>query len=137
VVARVWSAFASFQKRLQTHQEHRPLRAAVMHVLIWFPPALMFKEDDGVIALLFEIETNLRTNPVFGAVYHLPLHTLSGLKLRWRYPSSSSVAMTPIQSYGIGVGVYVIGCHPFWKRRQCLPPPYAAIPIRQAHPALE
>jgi hypothetical protein len=44
-------------------------------------PALVFEQNNGPIAILFEAEAYLCAAPFFGPVDHLPQHPLAGLKL--------------------------------------------------------
>src|SRR5215208_8229478 len=61
-------ALAGLDEGLQAHQEDRPLGAAVVHELHRLLPALVLEQDDGVVALLFEIETDLGPDPFGGPV---------------------------------------------------------------------
>src|ERR1700677_3475178 len=54
----------------------------MVHELYRFLPALMFEQDDGPIAPLFEIETDLRADPFYWPVDHLPQHAPGGIKLK-------------------------------------------------------
>src|SRR5262245_32143518 len=68
--------FARLDQRLQAHQEGRPLRAAVVHELHRLLPIQVLEEHDGIVGLLFKLETHLGADPFRGAIDHLPQHTL-------------------------------------------------------------
>src|SRR5258705_6656700 len=74
-------AFPGLHKRFQAHQKNRPLGAAVVHEFPRFLPALMLEQDDGIVAFLPEIETDLCSDPFRGSFDHLPEHALAGLQL--------------------------------------------------------
>src|SRR5258705_114300 len=80
-VVRAGLAFPGLHQRLQTHQENRPLGAAVVHELRWLLPVLVLEEDDGEVAFLPEVETDLRSDPFRGPLDHLPEDALAGLEL--------------------------------------------------------
>src|SRR5437016_5145957 len=70
-----------FEQRLQAQQKDRPLGAAMVHEFHRLLPALVLEEDDGPVAFLSEIETNLCADPFLRPVDDLPHHALAGLKL--------------------------------------------------------
>src|ERR1700678_914323 len=80
-VVRARIALPGLHKRLQAHQKDRPLGAAVVHEFHGFIPTLMIEQDDGIIAFLLEIETDLCSDPFCGSFNHLPDHALAGLQL--------------------------------------------------------
>ncbi len=53
----------------------------VVHELHRLLPTLVLEEHDGEVALLLEIETHLRSDPLFGPLDHLPEHALAGIEL--------------------------------------------------------
>src|SRR5688572_28216875 len=73
-VVRMRRAFAALDERLQTQQEHRPLRAAVMHELDGFLPTLVLEAHDRELAFIAQIPTDLRADPFLGAVDDFPEH---------------------------------------------------------------
>src|SRR5579863_2320463 len=73
-------ALAGFKQRLEAQQEDRPLGAAVMHEFHRFLPTLVFEQDDGPVTVLLDVEADLRAEPLFGAVDHLPQNAPAGLK---------------------------------------------------------
>ena len=64
--------FAGFEKRLQAQQKDCPFGAAMVHELHRLLPALVFEENDGPVAFLFEIEAYLDADPFLGPVDYLP-----------------------------------------------------------------
>src|ERR1700687_3067105 len=64
--------FPGFDKRFQAHQKDPPLAAAMVHELHRLLPTLVFEEDDGVVAILFELPTYFCADPFSGPVDHLP-----------------------------------------------------------------
>src|SRR5271170_6743322 len=79
----VWPgrAFAGFEERLEAQQEDSPFGAAVVHEFHRLLPALVLEEDDGPVAVLFEVEAYLCAEPFFRPVDHLPENPLAGLQL--------------------------------------------------------
>src|SRR5687768_8776083 len=71
-VVRVGRTFPGFQKRLQAHQKHPPLGAAMVHEFHRLLPILVLEQDDGIVALLFELPTDLCADPFCGPIDHLP-----------------------------------------------------------------
>src|SRR5262249_9226278 len=55
-VVRPRCAGAGLDQRLQAHEKHRPLGAAVMHELDRPPPALVLEQHDRVVAVLPQLE---------------------------------------------------------------------------------
>src|ERR1700722_18993713 len=74
-------ALPGLHQRLQAHQKNRPLGAAVVHEFRRFSPTLMIEQDDGIVVFLFEIETDLCSDPFCGPLNHLPGDALAGLQL--------------------------------------------------------
>src|SRR5216684_3985538 len=54
----------------------------MVHELYRLLPTLVFEEDDGVVAILFQLPTYFCTDPFLGPVDHLPEHALGGMKLK-------------------------------------------------------
>jgi len=69
----VWPgrAFAGFEERFQAQQEDRPFGAAVVHKFHRLLPALVLEENNGPVAVLFEVEAYLCAEPFFRPVDHL------------------------------------------------------------------
>ena len=74
-------ALPGLDERLQAQQVDRPLRAAVVHEVDRFLPALVFEQDGGVVALLLEVPADRRADPFVGPVDHEPAHLLGGFEL--------------------------------------------------------
>jgi hypothetical protein len=54
----------------------------MVHELHRLLPALLFEEDDGPVAFLFEIKTYFCADPFLRSVDHLPQHALGGMKFK-------------------------------------------------------
>ena len=70
-VARLGVAGAGLEKRLQAHQERRPLGAAVVHEVARLLPALVVEADDREVVLRRKIEADLRAKTAKNQAYEL------------------------------------------------------------------
>ena len=82
---------AGFEQGLQAQQKDRPLGAAMVHELHRLLPTLVFEQDDGPFAFLFEVEADFCADPFLGPFDHLPEHALAGLKLKNLHVETTAV----------------------------------------------
>src|SRR5262249_6105318 len=73
-------ACASFNKVSETQQERRPLRAAVGGELDRLTPVLLTEENDGVVAVLAQVEYQVSADPFRGSRGNAPAHLLVRIK---------------------------------------------------------
>lgn len=71
-VLRVRVSGPGLQQRLQAHQEHGPLCAAMVHELDWLLSADMAEHDNGVLMVLRNLPVHRRADPLGWSVDNLP-----------------------------------------------------------------
>ena len=86
-----WGHPCRFEQGLQAQQKDRPLGAAMVHELHRLLPTLVFEQDDGPFAFLFEVEADFCADPFLGPFDHLPEHALAGLKLENLHVETTAV----------------------------------------------
>ena len=63
----------------------------MVHELHRLLPTLVFEQDDGPFAFLFEVEADFCADPFLGPFDHLPEHALAGLKLENLHVETTAV----------------------------------------------
>src|SRR5688572_6965530 len=79
-VIRRWFTATCFDQLPETQHEGRPLHAAMGHELDRLAPAPVAEEQDGVIAVLVEIEGRVGSDPLLGPRLESPLDPLVGFQ---------------------------------------------------------